>query len=115
MSSPGTNGGSSGRKRPLEAQHEEGTAAGAPPASFPRFEPAPTPAPAPTVGVKGNNNGGPDPYGEDADIFDVADLPNDTMAAVLALQKEFYVDGKNSASGPRPSGERTGVVLQHQM
>eukprot|EP00752_Nemacystus_decipiens_P006137 g5535.t1 len=36
------------------------------------------------------------------------------MATVLALQKEFYVDG-NSRSGSRPSGERTGVVLQHQI
>lgn len=112
MSFPRTNGGSSSRKRPLEAQHEEGGAAAAsPPSNFPRFEPPP----APTTGAESNNNGDRDPYGEDSDIFDEAHLPNDTMATVLALQKEFYADGRNSASGARPSGERTGVVLQHQM
>jgi len=57
-----------------------------------------------------------DQYGDDSDMFDAANLPNDTMATVLALQKEFYsAAGKNSASGGRSGGERTGVVLQHQM
>lgn len=111
MSFPGTHGGSSSRKRPLEAQDEGETAAGSP-SNFPRFEPPP---PAPTTGAESSNNDDRDPYGEDSDIFDEANLPNDTMATVLALQREFYVDGKNSASGARPSGERTGVVLQHQM
>lgn len=112
MSLPGQRGGSCGRKRPLEAPHEEGAAAASPPTNFPRFEPPP----APTTGAESNTNGDRDPYGEDSDIFDEAHLPNDTMATVLALQKEFYHgDGKNSAPGSRPSGERTGVVLQHQM
>lgn len=99
MSLPGSNHDSGSRKRPLEAPNEAGAAAGSPG----------------TTGTEGGNDGDRDPYGEDDDIFDEAHLPNDTMATVLALQKEFYGDGKNSASGARPSGERTGVVLQHQM
>ena len=81
-----------------------------------------------------------DPYGVNDDAFDAADLPNDTMAAVLSLQKEFYGavrsppsgrgrnsakngssegDGSSSSSSSARlgsgGGERTGVVLQHQM
>lgn len=104
MSLPATSGGS--YKRPLE-----GASAGSPRSNFPRFEPPP-----PTTEAEVNSNGDRDPYGEGSEIFDEAHLPNDTMATVLALQKEFYGDGKNSApGGSRPSGERTGVVLQQQM
>lgn len=69
------------------------------------------------------NDDDPDPYGGDDDSFDAAELPNDTMAAVLSLQKEFYggtgMAGRNSARGgghrDGDGGERTGIVLQHQM
>eukprot|EP00903_Cladosiphon_okamuranus_P016658 g15361.t1 len=111
----GESHGSGSRKRTLEAPDEEGTAAGSPPSNFPRFA-LPAPAPAPTTEAEGSDSGDRDPYGEDSDIFDESHLPNDTMATVLALQKEFYGDGKNSAPGARAtSGERTGVVLQHQI
>ena len=83
----------------------------------------------------GDTNGGDqDPYGVDDDAFDSTDLPNDTMAAVLSLQKEFYsvirsppAGRKNSAGSSEGEGcsssarlesgggERTGIVLQHQM
>lgn len=79
------------------------------------------------------NGGDHDPYGvDDDDAFDAIDLPNDTMAAVLSLQKEFYGAIRSPPSGRRNSasssegegssarlggggGERTGIVLQHQM
>lgn len=113
MSFPGKEGGGCSRKRPLEASCDEGAAARR--THFPPFEPPP----APTTETEIDSNGDHDPYGEDSDIFEEAHLPNDTMATVLALQNEFYGHGNNSAPGSRPSarptGERTGVVLQHQM
>lgn len=63
-----------------------------------------------------------DPYCGDGDLFDIADLPNDTMATVMCLRQEFYKgqgnrpEGSASEDGHRGGGgERTGVVLQHQM
>lgn len=103
--------GNRGRKRPRQPQGEE--AAGESQRDrFPEFEPR-EPAGDGSRPTAGTDD---DQYGEDSDIFDAVNLPNDTMATVLALQKEFYgAVGKNSASGGRPGGDRTGVVLQHQM
>lgn len=110
-----------GRKRPREPQ-QEGAASSS--SSSSAGSPRTPAAPQFEQGGNGpdrnknnnNNNGDDDPYGEDDDIFDAANLPNDTMATVLALQKEFYGAGRNSAfAGERGGGERTGVVLQHQL
>lgn len=66
-----------------------------------------------------------DPYGDyDFDFTqDVNDLPNDTMAAILTLQRQFYGEqtvavrsGGGGGTGPAGRGRaRTGLVLQHQM
>ncbi|CAM9971280.1 unnamed protein product, partial [Sphacelaria rigidula] len=67
-----------------------------------------------------------DPYGEDDfDFMEGAnDVPNDTMAAILTLQQQFYGEKKPSPGKRRGSGEngstgrgraRTGLVLQHQI
>ncbi|CAM9223572.1 unnamed protein product [Discosporangium mesarthrocarpum] len=46
-------------------------------------------------------------YGSDKDdFFDVEAVPNDTVAAILSLQRDFYGGGEAA---------RTGVVLQHQI
>lgn len=65
---------------------------------------------------------GSDPYCKEGDLFDIAELPNDTMATMMCLQQEFYKgqgnrpEGSGSEDGrSRGGGERTGVVLQHQM
>ncbi len=106
------NDGNRGRKRPLQPQGEEA-------AAEPRRNRVPEFEPRQPAGDRSRATAGADDdqYGEGSDMFDAADLPNDTMATVLALQKEFYsAAGKNSASsGGRPGRERTGVVLQHQM
>lgn len=71
-------------------------------------------------GSGGGSNGGEDahdPYREDGDLLDTADLPNDTMATVLLLQQEFYGRRATAAGGAWAGhgGDRTGIVLQHQM
>lgn len=50
-----------------------------------------------------------DPYG-DEDWEDA--VPNDTMATILSLQREFYGDALARGGDGRA---RTGIVLQHQM
>lgn len=72
--------------------------------------------------VDGDDN---DPYQEDDFVFDATDLPNDTLATILSLQREFYnssnsarTRGKKAADGGALAGrgrEKTGIVLQHQM
>lgn len=146
-----------GRKRRLDTSHDETESSpetispgqnGVSPSSFPQFFPphqqqqfrqnrsSPLRESEQLVdtsssGGQGNhgltNGDGHDPYGEDDDLFDACNVPNDTMATVLSLQEEFYSgsrhkDGKNSAGGAGGGvtqggrgGERTGVVLQHQM
>lgn len=120
-----------GRKRPLQPQQEDRAAssslssssAGGSPRTFERQN---RNGPAAQNNSYNNNDDedtnntnidNHDPYGEGSDIFDAASLPNDTMATVLALQTEFFGAGRNSAldGGRGGSGQRTGVVLQHQM
>lgn len=69
----------------------------------------------------GNNEEGDDeedPYGDD-DWGDT-ELPNDTMATILTLQREFY-GGREMTSPDNWSTQdgkvktRTGIVLQHQL
>lgn len=70
---------------------------------------------------KGENEEGDDeedPYGDD-DWGDI-ELPNDTMATILALQREFYGgrEVKNPESWSTQDGKiktRTGIILQHQL
>ncbi|CAM9284600.1 unnamed protein product [Scytosiphon promiscuus] len=128
---------SSGRKRPLEHSEVEPTSPQAlsrRTSSSPRFE-SPN-GNARGSGSSGDGGGGGsstaavsndsddhDPYGEDSDLFDADDLPNDTMATILSLQKEFYAgrprlprNSTSTGAARHPSGgERTGVVLQHQI
>lgn len=70
---------------------------------------------------KGENEEGDDeedPYGDD-DWGDT-ELPNDTMATILTLQREFYGgrEVKNPDSWSTEDGKiktRTGIILQHQL
>lgn len=113
---------------------------GNPPASFPQF-PVPRGSPSPPqqqeeqhqrqqhndepqprriINPPEHDDADHDPYG-DADFdLEAADMPSDTMATILLLQKEFYgatgAGGEGgSARAGRGGGKRTGVVLQHQM
>lgn len=107
MSASRNSDGTSGRKRSLEPPRgEEGS-----PPSLSRRTPRRQFESSPSAGDNSKSDDGQDQYGDESDIFDAADLPNDTMATVLSLQREFY--GGQSPSGS--VGERTGVVLQHQM
>lgn len=64
-----------------------------------------------------------DPYGDGDFDLEAADVPSDTVATMLLLRKEFYGatqargDGGSARAGRGGGGggERTGVVLQHQM
>lgn len=74
-----------------------------------------------------DNNGGrdeeTDPYGDaDFDLDGAADeMPNDTLAAIMSLQQQFY--GKAAVAAATTGGSRgntsgrarTGLVLHHQM
>lgn len=162
MSAPGNVSDSRGRKRRLDHEQDRATpsletnsttaAVGRNRSSFPQFSVPEHSARRQVLGAtSGGASGGgdsgsstgdangsdQDPYGVDDDAFDGTDLPNDTMAAVLSLQKEFYGgvrspppikrnsassssggNSSSSSSSARPGsggGERTGVVLQHQM
>ncbi|CAB1117281.1 unnamed protein product [Ectocarpus sp. CCAP 1310/34] len=112
MSATRNSDGTSGRKRPLEPPRGDQEA----PQSLSRRTPTRQFKSPPSAGDLGRDDGnsksndGQDQYGEESDIFDAADLPNDTMATVLSLQREFY-GGQPRTGG----GERTGVVLQHQI
>lgn len=113
MSAPRNSDGTSGRKRPLEPPRGEEEE----PQSLSRrtpgqhFESPPSAGDLSRDDSNSKSNDGQDQYGDESDIFDAADLPNDTMATVLSLQREFY--GRQPPTGS--VGERTGVVLQHQM
>ncbi|CAM9130965.1 unnamed protein product [Ectocarpus sp. 12 AP-2014] len=113
MSAPRNSDGTSGRKRPLEPPRGEEEA----PQSLSRRTTSRQFESPPSAGDLGRDdrdtksNDGQDQYGEESDVFDAADLPNDTMATVLSLQREFYGGQPSTGSG----GERTGVVLQHQI
>eukprot|EP00904_Undaria_pinnatifida_P004595 jgi/Undpi1/14136/HiC_scaffold_9.g03787.m1 len=157
MSAPGNGGDSRGRKRRLNSDQDRATpsletsstatAMDQNRLSFPQFSVPERPARRRANNPDGNGGRGSgstgnkdsddyDPYGVGDDEFDAVDLPNDTMATVLSLQKEFYgairshpprknsasssscsIEGADGSSSARlgGGGERTGIVLQHQI
>ena len=130
MSMLANDDGGGGRKRRLEDNHAGSSSAervSNSAAYFPHFPP-PSSEPSNAVG-EGLGDVEKDPYCGDDDLFDPANLPNDTMATVMYLQREFYAgkvhakrkerrkptEGAVEGDGIVRGGERTGIVLHHQM
>lgn len=117
--------GARGRKRRLEPNsqgHEISSNYSNKAAPLRQFPSPPLEQPSGSAGGKDRCDDGSEPYCGDGDLFDIADLPNDTMATVICLQEEFYKGQRNRPGGGASEagrsgggGERTGVVLQHQM